>query len=304
MHHFARPSSFPAQQARYRGAVDTMLLYLGLCDGCSLATLLAALETVRGRPIRICSQSRLPLPYTGLTIMTSSCDMISYRAGLSELHTNQIVCHELIHLLRGHSRAATRVFCTPTGMADDHVRSVISPCGTFDHEREYEAEYSGTYLASKLNTVRTWSTHQIVKDCCALTSLHRLLQTLAPNAFLACDPVLLSPSNQPDHFVLARMLAEISDARLLCTVDSATPVQDEQMFSNLELLTPDHATLVAVARCEAEWLRSYQAPPFPMMPAALSSAAFQSLEYYRLLAGELAHIPAPNATIMNARGEV
>ncbi len=292
MNNFARPHSSLAQQGRFRGAVDTMLLYLGLREGCSLSTLLTVLEPARGRSLQARSDARIPLPYTGLTVVTPACDVICYRAGLSELHSNQIVCHELIHLLRGHLRTTDPVFCTSIGAPRHDARSRISGCDTFDREREYEAEYSGTYLASKLDTVRAWSQQQVAEDCRALVTLHRLLQPLAPGVFLVRDPAQLAPCTQPDHFVLVRMLAEITDARLLC--HAATPVQDDPVVSGLDLVTPDHATISAVARREAAWLRRYHAPSYPAMPAALATAPFQSVEYYRLLARALA--PTPRGT--------
>ena len=299
MNDLAQPGSLQAQQARYRGAIDTTLLYLGLNEGCSLAAFLVALEPVRGRPIRLKAYPHVPLPFTGITIPTPDCDVICYRSQMSETQTNQIICHELIHLLRGHVRTVDPVFCAPSRAVGRHVQRPFSGCSTFDHEREFEAEYSGTYLATKLDVIRTWSQRQVIQDCRALSALHRYLQPLAPDVFLTRDPMLLSPGSGPDRFVLARMLAEITDARLLCYANTASMVSGEQEFGDVELTTSDCTTLAAVARREAALLHSRRTRPMPAIPIALSTAAFQSLEYYRLLAEALAYTEPPDSIALD-----
>ncbi|MEU4648658.1 MULTISPECIES: hypothetical protein [Nocardia] len=66
---------------------------------------------LRGRPITLISTADLELPVTpdsacGIWLMRDSEDVIIYEAGTSEYHIDQIVCHELGHMLLDHDRAA------------------------------------------------------------------------------------------------------------------------------------------------------------------------------------------------------
>ncbi len=99
-----RPDSRLAEQlSRYRAAVDMMFLILELDDHCTLPEMLQALQTFRGREIRLQPYADMPYPYTGTVLIGSDYDLICYRNDLSPRHTLQVICHELIHLVRGHT---------------------------------------------------------------------------------------------------------------------------------------------------------------------------------------------------------
>ncbi|MFC9872702.1 gluzincin family metallopeptidase [Nocardia salmonicida] len=66
---------------------------------------------LRGRPITLISTADLELPVTpdsacGIWLMRDSEDVIIYEAATSEYHIDQIICHELGHMLLDHDRAA------------------------------------------------------------------------------------------------------------------------------------------------------------------------------------------------------
>ena len=168
-----------------------------------------------------------------MTIATPMCDVIRYRSQWSELQTAQVVGHALVHLLRGHVPLATPVVCKPVYAIETEHRPSCSGFIACDAAQEYEAEYSASYLLTRLNLVRNWCQHQIAEDYRALSALRQFLQSSVPNAYVAPESVCSASSKQPDRFDLVRLVVEITDARLAALREHCSPGAMRRGFSRL-----------------------------------------------------------------------
>src|SRR5687767_13480330 len=88
--------------SQYRVAMDVALLMLGLGKSFTLVTFIHALEQYRRRRIRLLPEDDLPAPNAAIMFAAPTYDLICYQAGLSQSHTQQILCHALVHLLYNH----------------------------------------------------------------------------------------------------------------------------------------------------------------------------------------------------------
>lgn len=107
---------------------------------------------LRGRPIRVVpTVDKLPLGACGLWMKRDSDDIIIHEAGTSEYHIDQIVCHEIGHMVLEHDRGprgarSAREDCHPkmifaTALAGfDASTGAILGRTAFDDDRERDAE--------------------------------------------------------------------------------------------------------------------------------------------------------------------
>lgn len=134
--------------------------------------LVEAIAADRGRPIRMMSEDLGPEDPFGLWIPRSQADWIIVPNGIGAAQRTAIVCHELSHILLGHSPM-------PYGVADvDALVGQIAPDvdpsvarrflarSWYDDDLEAEAESLGTILAAKLAQRREHRrvTHDAVSD--------------------------------------------------------------------------------------------------------------------------------------------
>lgn len=78
----------------------------------SVEQLCAEVAASRGRPLEIFDHRMTRDSVTAATLATDTTDYISWRADLRGLHRDHAICHELGHLLAGHTGAFE--FVTPS----------------------------------------------------------------------------------------------------------------------------------------------------------------------------------------------
>jgi hypothetical protein len=277
------------QLSRYRAAVDMMFLILELDDHCSLSELLQALQTFRGREIRLQPYADMPSPFTGMVLIGSGYDLICYRTNLSPHHTLQVICHELIHLVRGHTDIAAAMPMSPKTrkIPDD----LLLFCGrsAYANIYEFEAEYSATYLANKLGCIDSMPRYQLKQEHAILKSLHEALRPIAPTVYLDLPD---DDNLYTDECLISRLLSEITDARLLCYTSRRAQSSLIGSHAASHNGRTEGETLAAIARWEAQLLRRLQhGDTVANIPSELLTAPYQSIEYYRLLAIAVASTP-------------
>lgn len=305
-----RPANCRLQHlTRLRCAIDTAFLILGLEERCSLSRFIDAFTTVHHRPIYLRACVDLPLPLAGICFSERSYDLICYRDRLSAEHRQQIICHQLVHFLYGHAYSPA-VSCegyvnqgsTGTGTIPRQGAEWLCLRTSYDSLKEFEAEYGGTYLASRLTAADTEADQTqatewpdgpdgVWRRINQVSRLHTHLRGIAPAAYLNLPIRSFGGLDEGEQarLVLGRMLVEITDARLFYYArhQQAAQAPFDPVLAGRDLARPDHATLRLVAEWEARLLRREHCPPH-VVPAELSTAPFQSLAYYRLLAIHLA----------------
>ena len=146
-----------AELSHYRHAVDLALTYFGLGKQFTLPELLDAMRTTYKCHIELFAYPNMPPPYTGTTFVTPRYIAIYYRSDVAVSHAYQIICHEIVHILRGHeghdyTQLQLRWPSLFVPLAALNLEGQVRLCNRtqFDRPQEFEAEYSGTYLATKL----------------------------------------------------------------------------------------------------------------------------------------------------------
>ncbi|WP_082942882.1 hypothetical protein [Mycobacterium sp. 852002-40037_SCH5390672] len=104
---------------------------------------------LRGRPIRVVpTVDNLAISACGLWMKRDTDDIIIHEAGTSEYHIDQIVCHEIGHMMLGHDRGTASgsdgdhpkmIFATALAGLDPHIGEILGRTA-FDDERERDAE--------------------------------------------------------------------------------------------------------------------------------------------------------------------
>ena len=98
----------PADYRQLRRAGEKLLRELDIPPPFSVSAVCAAVQRMRRRPLRV-----LPLPVPasdaapyGVWVETADADFILHEAGTSPAHRDQIVMHEIAHMLLGHGARA------------------------------------------------------------------------------------------------------------------------------------------------------------------------------------------------------
>lgn len=105
---------------------------------------------LRGRPIRVVpTVDKLALSPCGLWMKRDHDDIIIHEAGTSEYHVDQIVCHEIGHMVLEHDGGprqaasagdeAKMVYATALAGFDPSTGAILGR-SRFDDERERDAE--------------------------------------------------------------------------------------------------------------------------------------------------------------------
>lgn len=96
---------------------------------------------LRGRPIRVVpTVDKLALSPCGLWMKRDHDDIVIHEAGTSEYHVDQIVCHEIGHMVLEHDGGpAKMIFATALAGFDAAAGEIFGRTG-FGDERERDAE--------------------------------------------------------------------------------------------------------------------------------------------------------------------
>jgi hypothetical protein len=116
------------------------------------AAFIDGVARLRGRPIRVVpTVDKLAMSACGLWMKRDSDDIIIHEAGTSEYHVDQIVCHELGHMVLEHDggprKAANAnggdhpkmIFATALAGFDPRTGTILGRTA-FDDDRERDAE--------------------------------------------------------------------------------------------------------------------------------------------------------------------
>ncbi|MEE3755294.1 hypothetical protein [Mycobacterium intracellulare] len=108
-----------------------------------------ALAKMRGRPITLIPTDTVSLASSlcGLWIARDHDDLIFHEASTSEFHIDQIVCHEIGHMVLGHDRCSSLVrqrehnidLCRAV-MPDIDADTIRTALGRSDFTPEYERD--------------------------------------------------------------------------------------------------------------------------------------------------------------------
>ncbi|AXU15758.1 hypothetical protein [Streptomyces clavuligerus] len=132
---------------------------LGLSEAPSLQEVVDAVAARRGRPVRLLVEPLEPR-LSGYCAQSDTTDYIVVDANAGPVLQYQVVCHELVHLHRGHRPADHDVLDDETAHAlfstvsPEIVRMVLGR-GAYDADAEIEAEVIGTVLLQCLDLSRT-----------------------------------------------------------------------------------------------------------------------------------------------------
>lgn len=118
------------------------------------------IAALRNRPIRLVPTDTAILADSpcGLWVASDSVDVIMHEAGTSDYHIDQIVCHEIGHMLLGHGRGRTPDHDFRSFDALDHILPDIDPSTVraflgrsdfhVEHERDAEMFASMVMIAA------------------------------------------------------------------------------------------------------------------------------------------------------------
>jgi hypothetical protein len=128
---------------------------LALSASPTLQEAIDAVAARRGRPVKLIVEP-LPIRVSGYCAQGEAADYIHVDAHASALLQYQVVCHELIHLFRGHTPEAHGALDDETAEAlfgtisPDVVRLVLGR-DRYEEDAELEAEIIGTVLLQCLD---------------------------------------------------------------------------------------------------------------------------------------------------------
>lgn len=105
----------------------------------------------RGRPIRLIATDTANLTDTpcGLWVVLDDEDVILHEAGTSEYHIDQIICHEIGHMVLGHDRSRSgdphddespEIQLYRRLLPDIDPETVLAVLGRMDYESDQERE--------------------------------------------------------------------------------------------------------------------------------------------------------------------
>lgn len=147
---------------RMAALVETLLSEIGLPRPWSLNRFLDGVEGYRGRPIDLCEVVWTPGAPTGAWLARPDHDVIVYPANTTRGHQDQIVLHELGHMLAGHSgrcvlpRDQLRTLA-PT-LSPVLLRRLLPADDPGRAGEEDEAEWFATLLSSRVTAPAREST--------------------------------------------------------------------------------------------------------------------------------------------------
>jgi hypothetical protein len=246
---------------------ETLLRDLEVPHPFSVAALSDSVRRVRGRPLII-----LPMPLPsgddspyGMWAEYPDADFILHEAGTSPVHRDQIILHEIAHILLGHGAAAslpgrggTASLGTVSGSGVRPATAMMTRRG-YGNGEERDAEIVASLLMAGAPALRASFAASNASDYQALQVLRRLwsrLTAVMPRVVLGPGP-----SQRDDlHAVgtdlrlrLARRIVEIRDAALLLRgyVSDANAAAARTVLYAAGLVGDD-----LNAAAEAAWLRA------------------------------------------------
>ncbi|MGW3064438.1 ParH-like protein [Streptomyces sp. NPDC001130] len=172
---------------RQRCAERVRILGLADKEQLTVPALCERLSGLRGRPLQVVAAD-LPLGSPdGLLIETQTQDFIVYEARLAPLHQQQVVLHEVGHLLCGHPTRSTHSpllavaeLFTPS-LDPGLVNRVLGRDHT-DTEHEREAEYIGSLIGQRISSWSTDRTRPVPPDAQDLVARLSALESRRPES--------------------------------------------------------------------------------------------------------------------------
>jgi len=155
----ARVAAEPSQESAETRQVFEALRDLPIPRPWNLRDFISGLEEQRCRPIRVepyPTEARLQHP-CGMWIRRDDVDIIFYERSTSQYHRQQIILHEIGHIVLQHEPVSVKA-TGPVAMAqlmpDVNTAAMVKALGrtTFDNEMENQAELFASLLLSRQST--------------------------------------------------------------------------------------------------------------------------------------------------------
>lgn len=126
---------------RHKGGRDIRRIVdrVPLPDPWDVNALCEEVARLRGRPIRVIPDDAIGDKITGAACRMQEFDVIFYRATLSGIHRDHVVCHELGHLLAGHLDGREPYPLVDEDLSEAARTMLLRQC-YYDEERERDAE--------------------------------------------------------------------------------------------------------------------------------------------------------------------
>lgn len=290
---------------------QSLLRRLDLPLPCSVGAVRHHVQRARDRPLIV-----LPLPFPaseerpyGLWAEYPNADFILHEAHTSPAHQDQIILHEIAHILLGHGGVTSFTFSARPGSSPTatHSRRQLRPPAktrlAYGTAEEREAEIIATLLMMRTSAVAargTWDD----QDLRALQPLWSRLTRVVPDIVLS--PLLTPADDQRIKGAdlplrLGRCIVEIRDAELLLrgyvTDASAAAARTALAATGLGRDELEAAT-------EAAWLRAATAirlagyppaRPTPTRPLHGGSDVGEEIQWLRLVAAAWDSPPVASA---------
>lgn len=289
--------------------LDTIVTQMPIPDPWDREIFVEQVSALRGRPIRL-------IPVDTATIIDSPCglwlsrdndDLLLYAAGTSDYHIDQIVCHEVGHMILGHDQMlshradrddTTGVCGSLLPDLDPETVNAVLARGEFSNDQEHEAETFASLLLvataespdtpftevrrrtpSRRGRLAALAGIALAGDPTsrawrALQPLREDLAAVVPPTTPICD----SPSRRKSTMELHQTDVAIRDS-ILQLRPYFRDVDPEQMAQchRSEFIEPDQIPCVKMALQLAEALASRAAGEPPAQTPAISLLAMRRL---------------------------
>ena len=130
--------------------VRCLLQQLALPSRPRLADLLHQLEELRGRPVVLVPSFLRGLGLSGVWLDIGDRDLIAYESTVSSRLQRYIVCHEIGHIMMGHSPLGISQLVSRQSSVTSDGESAVSIPAFYDASMEIEAEAVARWLLRNL----------------------------------------------------------------------------------------------------------------------------------------------------------
>lgn len=137
-----------------RRACERLVAQLDIPEPFDLESLCHGIGLQRARPIVLMPTPMVFGNLCGLWLGTAKADYVFYEENTSRLHQKHIVCHEIGHLLRGHSASRTLgpdiARALTVAVEPGEVQRVLGR-DTYNDDQEFEAELIATLILRRVS---------------------------------------------------------------------------------------------------------------------------------------------------------
>ncbi len=243
-----------------------------------LAAFLATLAGQRGKPIRATATRLGPGAPSGLLISTHAADHIFYPDDTSPLQTQQIVLHELGHLLLNHGvlgaedhEVVNAIGRLLPGSPSTPARNARARSSYGDTD-EVQAELFATLVALRATAPRPSRRAALAIQVAyrGLEPLWRLLVDAVPEVHL--DVVVPVADDEVRRYQLYRRVLEIRDAQLALRAYIPAGARESALATARRRNLPDRAAVVLVEATELALALAYHRRGAPVADLASRTA--------------------------------